>query len=223
MRDPDIRGIIFDMDGVIADTDELHYRTWQRLAEEEGIDFSREKYLRMSGVGHEQNAQTFAEHVDIDEATLAEWMRRKQAYYVELREQINDDVIMPGTLALIQQAKEANLSLAVGSSSRNARPVLEKLKLLDEFEVIGDGYTVKHLKPAPDIFLWVAGALRLAPWHCLVLEDAPAGVTSARRAGCYVVGVGERDLNNAHQQVTSLADVSLDDLLMRLRHVDPLA
>ena len=217
MAIPEIRGLIFDMDGVIANTDELHYRTWQRLADEESIPFSREKYARMSGVGHEENALIFTENVTVDDKTLADWMARKQNYYVELREGIQPDDVMPGVIDLIQEAKAANLPVAVGSSSRNARPVLEKLNLDNEFIAIGDGYTVKNLKPAPDIFVWVAGTLQLPPMNCLVLEDAAAGVEAALTAGCYVIGVGERPLKKAHGKVDSLSDVSLQQLIDMLK------
>ncbi|MGB7339625.1 MAG: beta-phosphoglucomutase family hydrolase [Phototrophicaceae bacterium] len=217
MTTPDIRGLIFDMDGVIANTDELHYRTWQQLADEEGVPFSREKYIYMSGVGHEENAKTFTEGLEIDDATIDNWMARKQQYYVALRDTIQPDDVMPGIPQLIDAAKATNLKIAVGSSSRNARPVLERLNLAHHFEIIGDGYTVKHLKPEPDIFLWVAGGLQLPPEQCLVLEDAPAGITAALRAGCYVIGVGERDLSDAHHQVVSLADTSLQNLLESLK------
>lgn len=211
MTVPDVRGLIFDMDGVIANTDDLHYRTWQRLADEEGVAFSRDKYVRMSGVGHEENAKTFTEGLALDDATIADWMARKQQYYVELRESLTPSDTMPGIHALIADAKSAKLAIAVGSSSRNAKPVLEKLTLKHHFEIIGDGYTVAQLKPAPDIFVWVAGGLRLKPSECLVLEDAPAGVTAGLRAGCWVIGVGSRDLSDAHAQVTSLADYTLTD------------
>ncbi len=213
MVDSEIRGLIFDMDGVIADTDELHYQTWQRLADEENIAFSRERYASMSGVGHVENAKKFTEGLSLDEETIADWMARKQGYYIELRDNITKDAILPGVETMIDQAKAAGLAIAVGSSSRNARPVLEKLGLDHHFKVIGDGYTVKNLKPAPDIFLWVAGGLGLPPAQCLVLEDASAGVDAALKAGCSVIGVGKRPLKKAHARVSSLADYSLQDLL----------
>ncbi|MEM9955239.1 MAG: beta-phosphoglucomutase family hydrolase [Chloroflexota bacterium] len=214
---PDIRGLIFDMDGVIANTDELHYLTWQRLADEEGVTFSREIYIQMSGVGHEQNAKAFTEGLDLDDATIADWMRRKQEYYVELRDTIQPQDVMDGVIPLIETVKASGLALAVGSSSRNAKPVLEKLNLSHHFDVIGDGYTVSHLKPEPDIFLWVAGGMGLKPSQCLVLEDAHAGVDAALRAGCYVIGVGSRDLSHADAQVTTLEGHSLTDLLNLLK------
>lgn len=213
MATAEIRGLIFDMDGVIADTDELHYLTWQRLADEENIAFSREKYARMSGVGHVENAITFTEGLTVNEETIADWMRRKQEYYVELRDNITADAILPGIERIIEEAKSAGLAIAVGSSSRNARPVLEKLGLLHHFKVIGDGYSVKKLKPAPDVFLYVANELDIPPSNCLILEDASGGVEAALKAGCYVIGVGERPLDKAHAKVDSLADFSLEELL----------
>lgn len=213
---PDIRGVIFDMDGVIADTDEMHFQTWKRLADEEGVKFSREKYLRMSGVGHLDNERIFTEGLSVDRQTLDNWMARKQEYYVELRDTIQPKDVMAGIPRLIREVKVSGLHIGVGSSSRNARPVLERLGLVDEFEVIGDGYTVKNLKPAVDIFVWVAGGLGILPSQCLVLEDAIAGVTAARNAGCYVIGIGSAPLDEADAQVSSLADISLKQLLKLL-------
>lgn len=214
----DIRGLIFDLDGVIADTDDMHYRTWQRLADEEGVPFSREKYLKMSGVGHQQNARLFTEGLNLSQATIKEWMARKQRYYVELRDTIQPDDVMAGIPRLIREAKADGLKIGVGSSSRNAKPVLKQLHLIDEFEIIGDGYTVKNLKPAPDIFVWVAGGLGLKPSQCLVLEDAVGGVEAALAGGFYVVGIGDAPLEMAHAQISSLANIALKDLLQLLAY-----
>jgi len=209
----DIRGLIFDMDGVIADTDDMHYRTWKRLADEEGLAFSREQYLKMSGVGHKQNARVFTDGLNLDKATIDNWMARKQQYYVELRDTIQPQDVMAGVPRLIAEAKAAGLKLGVGSSSRNAKPVLKRLQLLDHFEIVGDGYTVHNLKPHPDIFLWVAGGLQLLPGQCLVLEDAIAGVDAALKGGFHVIGVGNAPLQKAHAHIASLADMSLKALL----------
>src|SRR5690606_11007911 len=114
---PDIRGVIFDMDGVIADTDEMHFRTWQRLADEEGVEFSHEKYLRMSGVGHLDNARIFTEGLAVSPETLDNWMARKQEYYVELRDTIQPENVMDVIPRLIQDVKANGLRIGVASSS----------------------------------------------------------------------------------------------------------
>jgi len=216
MTSPDIRGIIFDVDGLIADTDALHFQTWQRLADEVGMPFSREKYVRMSGAGHKHNARLFTEGFDIAADTIQQWMDKKQAYYVELRDTLQPSDAMLGVRALIEEVAKSELKMGVGSSSRNAKPVLKRLDLFDYFSVIADGYTVKNLKPAPDIFVWVAGGLGLLPQQCLVLEDAVAGVQAARTGGFSVIGVGSAPLQEADATLLSLENITLSDLLSLL-------
>lgn len=217
MNTPDIRGIIFDLDGVIADTAEFHYRAWRRIAEEENVAFSAEKYYqRMSGRKREVNLRIFTENLTIDDATKQAWAARKQNYYAELRDQLERGDELPGIVRIIEEAKAANLKLGVGSASKNARQVLERLQLTDCFDAIGDGYTVENSKPAPDIFLWVAGALGLSPRHVLVFEDAQAGVYAARNGGFYVIGLSNHPLEGAHAQLQNLADINLAELIAQL-------
>lgn len=217
MSTADIRGIIFDMDGVIAETTAFHCQAWQRLAAEENIAFNSETYYqRMAGRKREENLRIFTEGLNVDEATKAAWMKRKQAYYAELRDQLQPKDVLPGVLGIIKDAKAANLKLGIGSASKNAREVLERLQLTAYFDVIGDGHLVDNSKPAPDIFLWVAGALSLPPRNILVLEDAQAGIQAARTGGFYVIGLNTRPLENAHAQLANLAEISLSELIALL-------
>lgn len=217
MTQQQIRGIIFDMDGVISDTAVLHYQAWKRVADEEGLAFSRADYARMSGTTRTENLRLFTEGLDVDEATKQNWMVRKNDYFLEMIEQMQPGDAMPGIERLIHEAKAAGLKVAVGSSSRNARPVLTRLGLIDEFDVIGDGHTVVRSKPASDLFMWVAGALGLHPWEILVIEDSPKGVTAANNGGFNVVGVGHLDLSAASAQYDTLAAVSLMELIAQLQ------
>lgn len=216
MAHPDIRGIIFDVDGLIADTDALHYQTWQQLADEVGVSFSYDKYISMSGGGHRRNARIFTEGLDVDAATIQSWMAKKQAYYVQLRDQLSPADVLPGVQALIEEIAASSLKMGVGSSSRNAKHVLKNLGLADYFSVIADGHTVRNLKPAPDIFVWAAGGLGLMPQHCLVLEDAVSGVQAALDGGFYVIGVGAAPLDKAHASLPTLEGIQLADLLNHL-------
>lgn len=214
MNTADIRGIIFDMDGVIANTVQFHYESWQRLAQEEGVPFSRTTYARMTGRTRDVNLQIFTEGLDVDESTKADWITRKNLYFQEKMNSIQPGDELPGIRRLLDEAQAAGLRLGVGSSSRNARPILQRLQLYERFAVVGDGYTVSRSKPAPDIFLWVAGALGLPPRHVLVLEDSPAGVEAALRGGFCVIGVGDdAPADQAHAHLPHLGDVSLTKLL----------
>lgn len=216
MTNPDIRGIIFDLDGVIADTARLHYQSWLRLAQEENVPFTWETYLLMSGTTRENNLRVFTQGLALDDATKKRWFERKNSYFVEMMHDLRPGDALPGVERIMQQARAAHLKIGVGSSSRNALPVLRLLGLLDQFDVIGDGDSVERSKPAPDIFLWVAGALGLPPRHVLVLEDAPAGVEAARTGGFYVIGLGHVPLPDAHAVLPGLADSHLPDLLALL-------
>lgn len=213
---PDIRAIIFDMDGVISDTAMLHYQSWQRLADEEGVQFSYEKYERMLGTTREENLRIFTEGLAVSDVTQQAWMTRKNGYFKEMAEQLTPEDALPGVNELLDQAEVAGLSVAVGSSSRNVHLVLGRLGLLDRFAVIGDGNSIVNSKPAPDIFLWVAGGLGISPQHVLVIEDSPKGVQAALTGGFYAVGVGKADLSAAHHHFDTLAGRTLDDLTGRL-------
>ena len=208
----DIRGIIFDLDGVIADTAEFHYLAWKQLADEESLVFTRADYLAMSGTKREENLRLFTQGLSIDEVTQQAWMERKNRYLVERIERLQPRDTAPGIVNLLDEAQADGIKVAIGSSSRNARLVLHYLQLTDRFEVIGDGDTVVNSKPQPDSFLWVAGALRLLPREILVIEDSQAGIQAARHGGFYAVGVGSNPLQNAHVIFPNLADVSLAEL-----------
>ena len=205
----EIRGIIFDLDGVIADTAELHYRSWQQLADELGLPFSRADYAPMNGTKREENLRLFTQGLDVDDATKQGWMERKNRYLVDMLNNLTPEDAAPGIVRILDEAQAAQVKVGVGSSSRNAKLVLKHLGLLDRFEVVGDGDTVVNSKPQPDIFLWVAGALRLSPHEILVIEDSQAGVKAARHGGFYVIGVGDKAGHEAHITLAHLADVSL--------------
>lgn len=220
MNPPQIRALIFDMDGVISNTASLHYQSWQRLADEIGQPFSEKDYEPMLGMTRIESLRLFSADLAIDEATGQAWMARKNQYFQELATTIQPGDALPGIESLLAEAQTAGLALAVGSSSRNVHLVLGRLGLLEHFAVIGDGNTVINSKPAPDIFLWVAGALGCSPQEVLVIEDAPKGVQAALTGGFYVIGVGKANLAAAHGHYASLDDVSLSDLLACLPRVE---
>jgi beta-phosphoglucomutase len=216
MSQADIRGLIFDLDGVIANTAEFHYQAWQRLADEEGVPFSRETYLRMSGTNRDENLRVFTENLEMDMAKKLEWQNRKNDYFVEMRDTLRHGDAMPGIENILKEAEAAGLKIGLGSSSRQAVEVLKLLGVFDYFQVLGDGNIITNSKPAPDIFLWVAGGLGLAPRNCLVLEDSPAGVAAALKGGFYVIGLGDNPLEKAHARLPDLGRTSLESLLKLL-------
>ena len=208
-----IRALIFDLDGVIANTEEFHYQAWQRLADEENIPFSRADNEHLRGLTRDASLRRLLNGRELDLPTFDAWMQRKDSYFKAQMASLRPGDALPGVEALIHEAKQVGLALGVASASRNARPVLEKIGLLGEFQVIGDGYTVDNSKPAPDIFLWVAGGLAVPPRQCVVFEDSQAGVQAALTGGFQVIGVGDGLVRAAHRRVERLDDLTLAEVL----------
>lgn len=209
----EIRGLIFDLDGVITDTAEYHYRAWKRLADEEGIAFTREDNEALRGVSRRESLNRMLKGKPIDEATAQAWMTRKNDYYLASLEEITPADRLPGVTELFHEAKAAGIKLGLGSASRNAMGVLKKLEMVEMFDVVGDGYSVVNPKPAPDLFIWVAGGLGVYPTQAIVVEDAEAGIDAALGGGFWTVGLGNAVGERAHLRLPSLAGVGLGQLM----------
>jgi beta-phosphoglucomutase len=205
---------IFDLDGVLTDTSEYHFLAWKRLADEEGISFTREDNEQLRGVSRRESLARMLKGRPIDEATAAEWMERKNNYYVEYLTQITPDNLLPGVGDFLQEAKAHGIRLGIGSASKNARTVLERLEILDTLDAIGDGHSVAHSKPAPDLFVWVAGRLNVPSPQCIVFEDAEAGVQAAQAAGMHCVGIGPSErVGEADLACEGLGAISIESVL----------
>ena len=150
----------------------------------------------------------------ISEAMMQDYMKRKNDYYHDYLQSMTPDDSLPGVREFLEDARAKNIKLGIGSASRNARPVLEKLDLLDPFAVIGDGYSVVNGKPAPDLFVWVAGGLQLPPQDVVVFEDAEAGITAAQAAGCKTIGIGSpHNVGKADKIVSGIDALTVDEVL----------
>lgn len=212
----EIHALIFDLDGVVADTNPLHHRSWSRLAQEEGIPFDDALHVRMLGLNRRNSLAVFLNGRQLSEASIQDWMTRKNRYFLEQLAAFTPEDAAPGVVELIHEAHAAGVKVTLGSSSQNARLVLKQLGLLDQFDAIGDGLTVKNTKPAPDIFLWSAAQVGVSPAHTVVFEDSPAGVQAALAGGFWVVGIGDKLVQAAHLVVPSLDGVTLSSLAARL-------
>lgn len=214
--------IIFDLDGVITDTAEYHYLGWQRMADEEGIPFDREMNEQLRGVSRMESLRLILGDREVDDATFSELAERKNRYYVEYLEQMTPDDLLPGARELLDACKERGLRIAIGSSSKNAKTVLDALGIAEEFDAVSDGFDAERAKPAPDLFLHAADRLGVPPNRCVVLEDAAAGVQAAIAAGMLAVGIGPAErLSEAHLRFDSVADVDLDRILAAERAQNP--
>lgn len=215
-----IKALIFDLDGVITDTAEFHYLGWKRLADEENIPFTREDNEQLRGVSRRESLNRMLKGRDITEEQAQEWMTRKNNYYLSYLEDITPANRLPGVTDFLEQARAAGLKLAIGSASRNAKNVLKRLELLDVFDVIGDGHSVVNTKPAPDLFVWVAGGLGISVPEGVVFEDAEAGVDAALNAGFWTVGIGNANVDHAHLHLQDLNGAQVSDVLAQLAESD---
>ena len=211
-----IRAFILDLDGVVTDTAEYHFQAWKRLAEEEGISFTREDNEQLRGVSRRQSLMfLLGEHKDeYTEEEIQEMMARKNGYYQELLEKITEDDFLPGAQELIAELKDRGLKVAIGSSSKNTKTVLKNLGIEDEFDAVADGHSVARSKPAPDLFLYAAQQMDVPPELCVVVEDAESGVEAALAGRMIAVGIGpEERVGKAHYRYETTADIDLDEIL----------
>ncbi|WP_287158564.1 beta-phosphoglucomutase [Chloroflexus sp.] len=214
-----IQGFIFDLDGVLTDTAEYHYRAWKRLADELGIPFTREENEALRGIPRRESLLLLLKGRTYPEAVLSELMDRKNGYYLEFIRELSPRDVLPGARELLQEIRAAGLKTALGSASKNAREVIERLGIAELFDAVADGYSVTRQKPAPDLFLHAAALLNLPPSACVVVEDAEAGVEAALAGGFYVVGIGPQErVGRAHVVLPSLAEARLGDLCQQLLH-----
>lgn len=188
-----LRGIIFDLDGVIVSTDEQHYLGWQALADRLGIPFSREVNSRFRGVSRMACMNILEElggkhYTDGEKIAYADW---KNEYYRELLAQMSPADLSQEVRSTLDALRARGLKLAVGSSSKNAKFILQRIGLSDYFDAVSDGTNISRSKPDPEVFLKAAEYLGLTPSDCLVVEDAVSGVEAAHAGGMKAATVGD--------------------------------
>lgn len=205
-----IKAVIFDLDGVLVHTDRLHYESWKHITDREGIYFNEEINHRMRGL-----SRTASFDIILEQATrpyskeeVAKLILNKNDHYQSVIKKLTPDDLASGAKELINALKQNNIAMAIGSSSQNARTILTHLEIIDEFHFISDGHGVINHKPHPEIFNKAAIGLKLDPAHCLVIEDAKAGVDAALAGGFPVVAISAAyNYKNAHYRVENLSEV----------------
>ena len=209
------QAIIFDLDGVLTDTSEYHYRAWKRLADEEGIPFTREDNdAHLRGISRRESLMYILRGRKVTEEQIQEMMDRKNRYYVDMIESMTPNDLVPGGRQLLQEIRDAGIKMAIASASKNCRTVLERLNILHVFDGVADGYSVTHPKPAPDLFIYAAGTTAAPTSACLGVEDADAGIEAIKDAGMQALGIGPRErFHRADKVMSSLANMHLQALL----------
>ncbi|MCM1038441.1 MAG: beta-phosphoglucomutase [Ruminococcus sp.] len=187
------QAVIFDLDGVICFTDRYHYMAWKKIADDMGIYFDEETNNRLRGVSRMESLEIILEKYDgvLSLQEKEQLAAQKNDFYVELLKQMSGKDLSGEVKETLDALRARGLQLSIGSSSKNARFILERLGLKDYFDAVSDGTNITRSKPDPEVFEKAAEFLHRKPEECLVVEDARAGIEAARSGGFDSAGLGE--------------------------------
>ncbi|WP_306565544.1 beta-phosphoglucomutase [Flavobacterium lindanitolerans] len=187
------KAFIFDLDGVIVDTAKYHYLAWQKIANQLGIEFTPEHNEELKGVSRVRSLELILQlgKIEASQEDKDKWLTQKNEDYLSYLVDMDNSELLPGVLPVLRYLKERKQLIALGSASKNARPILEKTGIIHYFDAIVDGNDVSNAKPDPEVFLRAAELLNTAPENAIVFEDSVAGIQAANIANMTSVGIGE--------------------------------
>ena len=190
------KGFIFDLDGVIVDTAKYHYLAWKKLANELGFEFTEEQNEMFKGVSRKRCLEILLDlgEIQATQEQFDKWMVEKNRDYLAYIDKMDESEILPKVKKVLKYLKKKEQPIALGSASKNAQPILEKVGLLSYFESIVDGNSVTKAKPDPEVFLIAANDLKMKPEDCIVFEDSVAGIQAANIANMISIGIGDQEI-----------------------------
>lgn len=212
-----IKAIIFDLDGVICSTDEYHYQAWKSLADSIGVYFDREINNRLRGVSRMTSLDIILERSAFKFSTSEKlsMAETKNEIYKKLLKQMSPADLSDEVNNTLLELMKRSLKLAIGSSSKNAKAILERIGIINYFDVISDGTNIIRSKPDPEVFTAAAEMLGLEPCDCLVVEDAIAGVEAAIIGGFLCAGINDA----AHHPKCNFKLHTFEDVLMVIDNI----
>ena len=192
------KAFIFDLDGVIVDTAKYHYLAWKKIANELGIEFTHEHNELLKGVSRVRSLDIILGlgNVEASQEQKNQWLIQKNEEYLTYLVDMDKSEILPGVMQVLEFLKANNQPIALGSASKNARPILEKTGILSYFDVIVDGNDVSNAKPDPEVFLQAAQKLGISNENSIVFEDSVAGIQAANIATMTSIGIGDAAILN---------------------------
>lgn len=210
-----IKGIIFDLDGVLTDTSRYHYLAWKHISDDMGVYFDGVINERLKGVDRTTSLEIILERSAI-EYTLEEKRKiadTKNEYYLKLISEISQADLYPGVNELLEEIKAKKIKTALGSASKNASIIIKKLGIEHYLDGIVDANLINKGKPDPEIFITAADMIGLKYEECAVIEDSVAGITAAKSAGMIAVGIGKKEyLSDADIVYPNIKDMKLYDI-----------
>ncbi|PKP13990.1 MAG: beta-phosphoglucomutase [Bacteroidetes bacterium HGW-Bacteroidetes-3] len=209
---------IFDLDGVIVDTAKYHFLAWRNLANTLGFEFTEEQNELLKGVSRIKSLEILLSigKVNLSEEKKQVLLLQKNKEYLEYVNKMTSEEILPGVNDLLNFLELNDLKYALGSASKNAPLILEKVGLLNRFTAIVDGNDVSKAKPDPEVFLIGAKKLGMNPENCVVVEDAIAGIQAANAAKMISIGIGDENVLNEADYVFKDLTAMTPDFLKNL-------
>lgn len=207
------KGFIFDLDGVIVDTAKYHFLAWKKLANDLGIDFTEEENEQLKGVSRVKSLEKILAwgNKTLSEKEFNEQMAKKNKDYLEYIVKMDESEILPDVPKILNFLSENKQPISLGSASKNARTILERVNLKEKFDAIVDGNDVTKAKPDPEVFLIASKLLNVEPEDCIVFEDSVAGVEAANVANMTSIGIGSEDvLGHAKYVFKDFTEISED-------------
>lgn len=205
-----LKGVIFDLDGVLLSTDKYHYLAWKALADKLNIPFDEKVNNRLRGVSRMDSLNIILSYSDqtFSEAEKEVMAEEKNELYREYLQKMTPLDVSDDTRAVLEKLRECGLKLAVGSSSKNTPLILEKTDMAKYFHAVSDGNNITRSKPDPEVFLKAAEYLNLQPCECIVVEDAEAGIDAGNAGGFITVGIGcAEQYKKTKHPIKSLAEL----------------
>ncbi len=207
------KAFIFDLDGVIVDTAKYHFLAWKKLANSIGVDFTEEQNEQLKGVSRVRSLEKILAwgNIELSEEKFMELMAKKNNDYLTYVNQMDESEILPGVTRILAYLAKNEQGIALGSASKNARTILQKVNLYDAFEVIVDGTNVTKAKPDPEVFVNAAKQLSIENENCVVFEDSVAGIQAANTAKMISIGIGDKEvLKEADYVFNDFTEISVD-------------
>jgi len=207
------KGFIFDLDGVIVDTAKYHFFAWRQLANSIELDFTEVQNEQLKGISRVRSLEKILAwgNKTISEAEFTNLMSQKNDDYLSYIEKMDENEILPDVPKVLDYLISQKQPISLGSASKNARVILEKVNLINKFDAIVDGNDVSKAKPDPEVFLNAARYLKLKAEECIVFEDSVAGVQAANNANMISIGIGNKKvLSEADYIFKDFTEVSTD-------------
>ncbi|MDG1871070.1 MAG: beta-phosphoglucomutase [Flavobacterium sp.] len=215
------KAFIFDLDGVIVDTAKYHFLAWQKIAQELNIEFTLEHNELLKGVSRVRSLDIILElgNIEASQEDKNKWLVQKNEEYLTYLVDMDQSELLPGVLTVLAFLKQNNQPIALGSASKNARPILEKTGILHYFDAVVDGNDVTNAKPDPEVFLIAAQLLQIPAHDAIVFEDSVAGVQAANIAKMTSIGIGDKktlfEAQHIFANFTQMETSFIEDLIKK--------